>query len=324
MKPAILVTSHPNNTEKEQILKDFGNFISQYGIDHYLFSNSPANKKTQLEFKESHFINYNPTDPCKGLPNSQWRTWVYYPEIELTHIHFIENWCFSGTYLMLKGLKYLQSLGYTHVYTFIYDTNPSFPQISDFIKLSNQAISDGKKAVFYEYPELEVEIESQIIKRKGLHNHIYSGEINFLVKLFQELVNNYTQSNVFLQQRSVHCESYWRHSFKPYEEEIIYLPNSQVIESVYESSAFNKLPSGHTFTIGRYNNNTLFVVQTRLSEFSLLDLEGNKVEYNITYQEDNLTAFEFDSIEGKSYYLNDFLILTDTPNWRSSDFYEKK
>jgi hypothetical protein len=34
MKPAILVISHPNTPEKEYILKDFGNFISQYKIPH--------------------------------------------------------------------------------------------------------------------------------------------------------------------------------------------------------------------------------------------------------------------------------------------------
>lgn len=322
MKPAILVTSHPNNKEKEKIARDFGNFISQYNVDSFLFTNYPASKETQKEYKESHFINNNPKDPCK-TPNNQWRTWMTFPQIKLKYIHFIENWCFSGTYLMLKGLKYLQSLGYTHVYTFIYDTNPSFPQILNFIKLSNQAIFNDKKALFYEYPILEVEVESQIIKRKGLHNHIYSGEINFLVKLFQELVDNYNKSNLFLQQRSVHCESYWRHSFKPYEDQIIYLPNSQVIESTYESSAFSKLPNGITFTIGRYNNKTLFTTLTRLSEFTLLDSDNNKVEYNIIHQGDNLTSFEFDSIENKSYYLNDFLILTDTPNWRNSDFYKK-
>ena len=47
MKPAILVTSHPNIPKKESILKDFGNFISQYKIDHYLFTNYPTSKESQ-------------------------------------------------------------------------------------------------------------------------------------------------------------------------------------------------------------------------------------------------------------------------------------
>ena len=317
MKPAILVTSHPNNEKKEQMVREFGNFISQYDIDHYLFTNYPASKLTQQEYKEAHFVNFNPKDPC----GNQWRTWMAFGQTKLKHHHLIENWCLSGTHLMLKGLKYLQSLGYTHVYTFIYDTNPIFSEIKNFIELSNQAIFKDKKAVFYEYPELEVKIESQITKRKGLHNHIYSGEINFLIKIFQESTDNYSPSNPFLQQNSVSCESYWRHSFKPYEDKILYLPDSQVIKSIYESAAFSKLPSGHTFVIGRYNDKTLFTTLTGIFEFSLLDSEGNKVKYNIIYQDNNLTAFEFDSVIGKSYYINDFKILTDTQNWRNTDFY---
>ena len=321
MKPAILVTSHPNTQYKDFILKDFGNFISQWGLDNYLFTNFPPSKQAQQEFKESHFLNYNPECPLKDY--HQWLVWVNYPSIKLKHNHLLQNWCFSGSHLMLEGLKYLQSLGYSHVYTFIYDTQTDWQLVNNFIELSNQAISNNKKALFYEYPILEVEVESQTIKRKGLHNHIYSGEINFLVKLFQELIDNYNKSNLFLQQRSVSCESYWRHSFKPYEDQIIYLPNSQVIKSVYESAALSELPGGYIFTIGRHNNKTLFVTLTRLSNFSLLDSDNNEVEYNITHQGDNLTSFEFNSIEGESYYLNNFLILTDTQNWRNSDFYQK-
>jgi len=321
MKPAILVTSHPNTQYKDFILKDFGNFISQWGLDNYLFTNFPPSKQAQQEFKESHFLNYNPECPLKD--SKQWKIWVDYPSIKLKHSHLIQNWCFSGSHLMLEGLKYLQSLGYSHVYTFIYDTQADWQLVNNFIELSNQAISNNKKAVFYEYPIIEEEFESQVIKRKGLYNHIYSGEIDFLVKLFQELIDNYNPSNDFLQQQSVGCESYWRYSFKPYKDEILYLPDSQVIKSIYESGAFSELPGNHHFTIGRYNNKTLFITSTRLSDFSLLDLDNNKVKYNITHQGDNLTAFEFNSIEGKSYYLNGFLILTDTQNWRNSNFYKK-
>ena len=35
----------------------------------------------------------------------------------------------------------------------------------------------------------------------------------------------------------------------------------------------------------------------------------------------DLTSFEFDSIIGESYILNEFLILNDTQNWRQSDIY---
>jgi hypothetical protein len=306
VKPAILVTSHPNIPEKEYILKDFGRFISQYGIDHYLFSNYPANKDTQKEFKEAHYINYNPKDPNTHL---SWSVWASFSQIELKHNHFIDNWCFSGTYLMLKGLEYLKFLGYTHVYTFIYDTKPDYNEILNFIDLSNQNFNENQKAVFYEYP-----------LNKGLYNHIYSGELEFLVKIFKEIVENYNPQNPIFNKGPL-CENYWEYITRPYQNLIKILPKDQIIDSIYKSSQFSKFPNDIEFWVGRYNNKTLFCTRQYLSNFNFLDSNNNKIEYNLIYRDQNLTSFEFDSIIGESYILDGFLILNDTQNWRQSDIY---
>ena len=310
MKPAILVTSHPDIPEKEYILKDFGKFISQYKIDPYLFSNFPANKDTQKEFKEAHYINYNPQDPNTHL---RWFSWASFPQINLKYIHWMPNWCFSGTYLMLKGLEYLKFLGYTHVYTFIYDTKPEYNKVLDFINLSNQVFNEDKKAVFYEYPLRDHTI-------KGLYNHIYSGELNFLIKLFKEMVENYGPQNSYFNQNPL-CENYWEYTTQPYQNLIKFLPKEQVIDSIYQSSQFNKFPNSTEFWVGRHDNKTLFCTRQYLSDFNLLNSQNNKVEYNFIYRDQNLTSFEFDSIIGESYILDGFLILNDTQNWRQSDIY---
>ncbi len=306
MKPAILVTSHPNIPEKEYILKDFGKFISQYGINHYLFTNYPADKDTQKEFKEAHYIDYNPKDPNTHL---SWFTWATFPQIGLKHNHFIDNWCFSGTSLMLKGLEYLKFLGYTHVYTFIYDTEPNYDKIANFINLSNQSFNEGKKAIFYEYHLNE-----------GLCNHIYSGELEFLVKVFKDLVESYNPQNPLFNQGLL-CESYWEHMIQSYQDLIKFVPKEQVIDSIHHSSQSNELPNNINFWIGRYNNKTLFCARQYLSDFLLLDSNNNSIEYTLIYRDSNLTSFEFDSIIGESYFLDKFLILNDTQNWRQSDIY---
>lgn len=306
MKPAILVTSHPNTPEKEYILKDFGRFISQYKIDHYLFSNFPANKDTQKEFKEAHYTSYNPKDPNTPL---LWSIWASFPQIGLNHNHFVDNWCFSGTNLMLKGLEYLKFLGYTHVYTFIYDTKPNYNEILNFINLSNQTFNGEQKAVFYEYP-----------LNKGLYNHIYSGELEFLVKLFKEIVENYNFQNPIFSKRPL-CENYWEYITRPYQNLIKILPKEQIINSVYGSFKLNQFPNGNAFWVGRHNNKTLFCTRQYLSDFNLLDSNNNKIEYNFIYRDQNLTSFEFDSIIGESYILDEFLILNDTQNWRNTDIF---
>lgn len=307
MKPAILVTSHPNNNEKEHILKNFGNFISQYKIDHYLFTNYPANKETQLEFKGSYFTNNNPKSPTP----SHWHTWVVFPEVNLKYTHHIENWCFSGTNLMLEGLKYLKSLGYTHVYTFIYDTIPNFEKIQHFINLSNQTFAKGKKAVFYEYPLRDNNI-------KGLHNTIYSGELEFLVKIFEKMVQNYSLENSYASSNPL-CENYWEYHTRPYHDLIKLLPNEQVIKANYESSAFSKFPNGEEFWVGRYKDKTLFITRNPLSNIKIFNSTQTEIESKILLQQHNLIVVEFDSVLGESYYMDNTLFLQDNKNWRHTD-----
>ena len=60
MNPAILVLSHPNNEERETIVKEFGNFIKQFNFPTYLFTNFPTSKPTEFEYDGSFFHNYNP------------------------------------------------------------------------------------------------------------------------------------------------------------------------------------------------------------------------------------------------------------------------
>jgi len=312
MKPAILVTSHPNTDEKEYILKDFGNFISQYKIDHYLFTNYPATKNTQLEFKESHYINHNPPNP---ISNSNWITWAKFPEIGLYWEKTIPNWCFSGTYLMLKGLEYLQTLGYTHVYTFIYDTLPNFGKIKNFIELSNKTFKKGKKAIFFEYPLRENSI-------KGLHNSIYSGELKFLIDYFKKLIQNYNNNNLYFSSNPW-CENYWEYMLRSYKDVVLVLPNKEVIPSIFGSASFDKLPNGSDFFIGRSNNKTMLATRSNISNFLLTDSKNNPISYKILLSTSVLTLFEFDSKINTSYFLNGHLILNDNINWRKTTTFIK-
>lgn len=319
MKPAILVTSHPNSPKKEYILKDFGNFISQWGIDHYLFTNYPAEKDTQQEFKESHFLNYNPPCPLIEEGMQEWRTWFYFSKINLTFNHnFNYNWCKSGTSLMSKGINYLKSLGYTHVYVFIYDTNPDWKSINDFIQLSDKTfLESNKKAILFDFPPISH------IKREGLYNHIYSGEIDFLSKIFQQGTSNYSTQNSFLHQDSVTCENYWLTMFEPYKDEIKILPSHKVIPSIVESEKFSYFPDGIQFFTGRYQDKTIFTTIKKLDNIELLDHKNNKIEFKFLHKSTKLTSIKFNSIEGESYYINGTLILEDTLNWRKSNSYSK-
>jgi len=108
---------------------------------------------------------------------------------------------------------------------------------------------------------------------------------------------------------------------QPYQNLIKFLPKEQVIDSIYQSSEFSKFSNGSEFWVGRHKDKTLFCTRQYLSDFNLLDSNNNKIEYNFIYRDQNLTSFEFDSIIGESYILDEFLILNDTQNWRQSDIY---
>ena len=314
MKEAILVTGHPNTFEKDVLTRDFGNFISQYGMDSYLFTNYPSNKDTQIEFKEAHFINSNPENP---LINNKWFVWATYPLLGLKYNQHIPNWCYSGTQLMVNGLKYLKSLGYTHVYTFIYDTKPLYPEIKEFIELSRDKFKNNKKALFFEYP-LRREDDGTY---KGLTNHIFSGEIEFLLEIFSLGILNYNNTNpIFQKHKHVNCESYWKYIFGPFENLIEILPTEKTIPSVFASTSFNKI-EGYEFAAGRYQDTTIIAIKGLIKDIKLTNSNKNIVDFNLLKQQKILTAIEFNSTLGNSYYLNGSKILDDTEEWRTNNFF---
>lgn len=319
MKPAILVTSHPNNDKKEYILKDFGNFISQYGIDHYLFSNYPANKETQLEFKEAHFLNYNPPGPALGT----WIVYAYYPELMLRHNTKISNWCYSGTHLILKGIEYLKSLGYTHVYVFIYDTSPNFPKLLNFIEKSDKLFIEGKKGVFFDYDKRTAKNEQHYT---GVFNNIFSCEVNFFIELFTKGLQEYGPNSPFQKTHPNYlCENYWEYLLKQHSDVVEILPNSEAIRGVYESSSSPTLPTGEKCLSGAWGDNKVRIsIESKLDNIIILNSKGEDVSYKLVYQNSKMTLLEIEPILTESYYMQGQLLFTYNKQWADNNWFEIK
>lgn len=282
INPAILVTSHPNTDKKEQILKDFGNFISQYNIDNYLFTNFPATKETQLEFKESHFINFNPKGPWKG------NVWTKYPQFDLQFNKEISNWCYSGTNLILQGIKYLKSLGYTHVIMLMYDVEPNFYKVKKFIKDSLESFKT-KKGVFYQYdPKIE----------NSLSTSVFSSEINFFINIFTLSQQDYLNKNT-----PGLCEPYWYDQLIPFKNDIDILPYKESLKTIYHSVEEDEsLIEGKKYNIGYFQHidKTLLIIDDLDFSFEILENSSYPISYK-TSKKDNLTLIKFQSHLNNSY-----------------------
>ena len=222
MKPAILVISHPNTPEKEYILRDFGNFISQYKIDHYLFSNFPAHKDTQKEFTGCYYTSNNPEGPFKGT------IWREFTNPKIIHYKTINNWCFSGTSCLLEGAKILKALGYTHFIHFCYDCEPDFNKVKNIINNSLSYFKDYK-GIFYNYSKKGKEFENSLSTTQC------ACEIEFFIKVFDSALNNYSKA-----ERSL-CESFWFDTIKKYPQETLILPDYLELTGIVDSGKPNQI-----------------------------------------------------------------------------------
>lgn len=301
MKPAILVTSHPNTLEKERILKDFGNFISQYNIPHYLATNYPSSKESQLEFTQTYFINHNPPGISSGV------VWKDFPQVNLKYKKIIPNWCYSGTYLILEGVKLLKHLGYTHVIFLMYDLEPSFPKIQEFINFSLEKLKD-KKGVFVTDPAPDW--------GEVLTTTQFACDINFFIDIFETELTSYYYSGGL-------CEVFWYQVLSKYLNDIIILPKEHWIKSTYDSGAVPQTPQGEKYHVGSYYENIILIIETNNLNLIITNSQSEVISYNVIYNSPNQICIEFPQVNLESYYINEHYLFTNTDEWRSYNYFEK-
>ena len=309
MKPAILVTSHPNTDKKEQILKDFGNFISQYGIDHYLFTNYPANKDTQLEFKESHFCNYNPLGPNTGF------VWNLFSEFNLKHKRYIPNWCYSGTHLILEGVKYLKHLGYTHVILLMYDTELNYPKIKSYIENSLEILKD-KKGVFYEYDVPEWS--------NSLSTTQCACEVDFFLNAFIK-----SQKKYLNQKTPTLCEGYWYDTLLQFNNEVEILDKAHTLKTLYNSveQTQTKIDNISCFIGGLEEGKKVgIILDSHFSvEFKIIDNNKNVIPYERII-DISRELIKFNVKENTSYFIQykdqEELLFSNSLTWMETNIFE--
>ena len=312
MKPAILVISHPNTSEKDYILKDFGNFISQYKIDHYLITNYPANKETQLEFKASHYTSYNPEGKIGGV--------VWHEIDELKHNKRIPNWCYAVMNLYLKGFKLLKEMGYTHVYAFTYDVEPSFPKILDYIQTCNNNFKLGKKAIFTKYPEPLLWTDKNNLDRNAIDTIHLASEVDFFINTFEKGCFHYINDNFQDNPDRSLCENYWFHMLENYKSDIEILPIEKALKGIF-NSALPTTIEGVKYFIGYYQNKILFKLLKPIN--SSIEIRNSKKEIVSCNIIDEKTI-EFEGSIKETFYLNDSYLFTDSELWRKNNYFEKK
>lgn len=302
MKPAILVVSHPNTPEKERILKDFGNFISQYGIDHYLVTNYPANKETQSEFKGSYFTSYNPPGLFNGV------VWREFSPYNIRHNVIIPNWCYSATHLQLEGIKLLKHLGYTHVIALMYDLEPSFDKIKSWIDLCLDHLQ-SKKGIFVTDPAPDW---GDVITTTQ-----YACEVDLFINVFEKTLSDYFNTSSSL------CEIFWYKALTPYFEDIIVLPKEYWIKSTYDSGATPQTPQGEKYYVGSYYENIGLIIETNNLNLVITNSQSEIIPHIIIDNSPNQIYLEFTPVNLESYYVNGHYLFTNNDAWRSRNYFEK-
>lgn len=308
MKPAILITSHPNTDEKEQILQNFGNFISQYKIDHYLVTNYPPKSDTQKKFKGSFFYNNNPPGPFLG------NVWINFPPIKKAHQQIIPNWTYSFMLLLLNGVKNLKNLGYTHFIYLGYDSLPDYDLIKNYIDKS-LSILKNKKATFTKY-ELGWE--------DSLSSTNCASEIDFFIEVFENSLELYLKGEL-----PRLCEQYWYSSLSPYLKQVQILSKSDAIPTTFDSASSNyKFKSGNYYLGFNKSSNNILIITDNLT-LSIQDKNSNIIPHNFLssnlYSEDfpkELTAYKLESIEDEEYYVDGELLFINNPEWRNLNYFE--
>jgi len=309
MKPAICVVSHPNTLEKEYILKDFGNFISQYKIDHYLFSNFPAHKDTQKEFTGCYYTSNNPEGPFKGI------IWREFKDFNAFHYKIINNWCLSGTNCLLEGVKILKALGYTHFIFFSYDCEPNLDKIKNIIDNSLIHLKNYK-GVFYDYNQKGKEFENSLSTTQC------ACEIEFFIKVFDSALNDYSKA-----ERSL-CEPFWFDVLKNYPQETLILPDHLELKGIINSGKTDQI-NNVNFWLGYSPEKDQTILSLQFPFLNSIKLYKEEVEINFEeIQYDNtLKVIYFKSEPFSKYYIsyNNMLkefLFEDIPSWRSHNYYK--
>lgn len=275
MKPAILVISHPNKPEIDYMVRDFGNFVSQYNIDHYLFTNYPANKKSQLEYKGAYFYNYNPKGSLGGRVWHQINGYI--------HVRKINNWCFSVMNLYLKGFKTLKGMGYTHVIGFIYDIEPSYPKVADFIKTCFANFKQGKKATFVQYPKALESKNGQPVFENTIDTAHFASEIDFFINVFEQGIKEYNNSLLQNEKQNFVCEHFWEYLLRPHTTVVDIIPRSKALLDTYQSDTEPYLKNKNKVLFG-YNRVKDCLSVSILPHQDLYNFYSNNIKIKHNYE----------------------------------------
>lgn len=309
IKPAICVVSHPNSPEKDYILRDFGNFLLQYQLPTYLFSNYPINDITQKEFKGCYYTSNNPEGPFKGLIYKE------FIDSKKTHYRVINNWCFSGTSCLLEGVKILKALGYTHFIFFSYDCEPNFDKVKNLID-NSLFYFKNYKGIFYNY---KVEDKEFI---NSLSTTQCACEIDFFIKVFDPALISYSKT-----ERSL-CEPFWFDVLKNYSQETLVLPSFLELKGIVNSGKNNQI-NNVNFWLGYSTEKDLTILSLQFPFLNNMKLYKEEIEIDfeeIQYS-NNLKVIYFKSEPFTKYYISynntsKQFLFEDVPHWRSHNYYK--
>ena len=241
MNPAILVLSHPNNEERETIVKEFGNFIKQFNFPTYLFTNFPTSKPSELEYDGSFFHNYNP----QISSGTNWHVWNLIPQTNLKHIKHIPNWSYSGTHCAHVGFKFLKMMGYTHVFFFGYDSEMNYLKVKKYIDFSLNSFNQGKIGIFQEYPKVN--------NYEGICTTTFACNVDFYIEIFGKMLEDYGPEHPIIEENKHYLlEHLYKWTLRPYKENINIIPLNESIKDTYKSADNRPFPDGSTYFIGYY------------------------------------------------------------------------
>jgi hypothetical protein len=273
MNPAILVLSHPNSEEKERIVKDFGNFIKQFNLPTYLFTNFPTNKSSELEYDGSFFHNYNP----EIYSGANWHVWNLISKTNLKHIKNIPNWGYSATHLSHLGFKFLKMMGYTHVLFFGYDSEMDYSKINKYINFSLKSFKQGKIGIFQEYPNLN--------EHKGICTTTFACDVNFYIDVFGKMLEDYGPNHPIMQENNQYLlEHLFEWTLRSYKENINIIPLAESIKDTYKSANTRPAPDNSKYFLGYFKNSNkvLFTTESLNPErFTIVNESGEILDLEL-------------------------------------------
>lgn len=317
MKEAILLIGRPTTQEQENIIKDMGNFFSQFGIDVHLMTNYPAAKQTEKEFTGSYYLDYNP----RGGTGFVWKVFNKY-----THVRIIPNWCLAVSNLYLNGMKILKALNYTHVYAFNYDIEPNFPKIKDYITKCQSEISNGKLAIFTQYPTALQTIDSiPQYDEKTIDNEHFAGNLDFLISIFNNICGNYFDNHKKVSEENIHaaCEHHWEFSLRNYKNKVTILPREEALQGLFSVDEEDILVNGDIVHYGyniitsqamvylpvtypvKFFNDNREIPFTQDNGYFILDINKGEecwISYYINEKEYTLRLFIYNENFKENYY----------------------